>query len=47
MGEIFSKKAFHVGQAFFGQIYGGWFYLGGGTNDRIMQRELEFHKCIF
>ena len=34
-GNFFHKKAFHWGTKFFGQIYGGMFYMG--TNDQIMQ----------
>ena len=35
-GTFFIKKALHGGANFFGQIYGGMFYMG--TNDQIMQR---------
>ena len=34
-GTLFVKKALHGGTNFFGQIYGGMFYIG--TNDQIMQ----------
>ena len=37
MGNFFRKKALHGGTNFFGQIYGGTFYMG--TNDQIMQGE--------
>ena len=31
----FCKKVLHGGTNFFGQIYGGFFYMG--TNDQVMQ----------
>ena len=36
MGELFFRKnALYGGQTFFGQIYGGMFYIG--TTDQVMQ----------
>ena len=35
MGELFALKALHWGTNFFGQIYGGIFYMR--TNDQITQ----------
>ena len=45
IGDFFLKKALHEETHLFRQTYGGMFYIG--TNDKIMQGEEKFQKCIF